>query len=256
MHPAEAPKPEQVRQELTRILSSVSFSRSKRLSRFLSFVVEQALAGNRGRLKEYVIGVEVFGRQESFDPRLDPIVRVEAGRLRAKLQHYYRNEGRDHGIRIDCMKGCYSPVFWKNAPSANPSREALTVAVLPFADFSPEGNQAHLCAGIADELISLLAQVDGVRVASRTSSFAFLGRNEDVRLIGHHLNVNVVVEGSVRREGDRLRITAQLADARDGFEHWSETREWVRADTFAVQKQFSELIVGHLKTMLPDREAG
>jgi hypothetical protein len=104
MRLGQTPKPELIRQELARILHSASFSRASRLSRFLSFVVEQALKGNSSELKEYVLGVEVFDRKESFDPRLDPIVRVEAGRLRTKLQRYYEQEGQADGIHIECPK--------------------------------------------------------------------------------------------------------------------------------------------------------
>ena len=249
----QSPKPELIRQELVRILQSDSFSRAGRLSRFLSFVVDQTLQGNSNRLKEYVLGVEVFDRKESFDPRLDPIVRVEAGRLRTKLQRYYQNEGRSDGIQIECPKGGYTPVFWGISQSVSSSNQTTAIAVLPFADLSAEGNQGHFCDGLTEELISLLAQVSGIRVASRTSSFAFKGKNKDIRQIGRHLNVEVVLEGSVRKEGDQLRITAQLCDVHDGFERWSETHEWVRENPFVIQEQFSRLIVDHLQGMLREQ---
>jgi TolB-like protein len=252
MRLSEIPPRELVLEELARILKSATFRRSRRLSQFLSFVVEQALKGNRSRLKEYVIGVEVFGRQESFDPRLDPIVRVEAGRLRTKLRYYYGNEGRDDKVRIECMRGGYAPVFWRT-PRANLTDELPAIAVLPFCDLSPRGNQAHFCAGITEELISLLAEVEGIRVASRTSSFAFKGRNEDIRVIGRHLNVSVVLEGSVRTYGNRLRITAQLSDVHNGFERWSETHEWANENPLAAQKEFSRLVADRLKMTLLDQ---
>jgi serine/threonine-protein kinase len=250
MRLGQTPKPELIRQELARILHSASFSRASRLSRFLSFVVEQALKGNSIELKEYVLGVEVFDRKESFDPRLDPIVRVEAGRLRTKLQRYYEQEGQADGIHIECPKGGYAPVFWGISPSASSPPESVAIAVLPFTDLSPEGNQGHFCGGITEELISLLTQVSGIRVASRTSSFAFKGKSIDIRQIGRHLSVDLVLEGSVRKQDNCLRITAQLCDVHDGFERWSQTHEWLREDAFAVQKQFSQLVVEHLKAML------
>jgi tetratricopeptide (TPR) repeat protein len=104
-----------VRAQLDRILNSRAFARSPRISRFLTFVVEQTLQGQEDKLKEYLLGVEVFGRMESFDPRIDSIVRVEARRLRYKLEKYYETEGRDDAVFIQLRKGCYVPIFTKKA---------------------------------------------------------------------------------------------------------------------------------------------
>lgn len=103
--------PEAVRGQLERILNSKAFARSPRISRFLSFVVEQTLAGQENKLKEYLLGVEVFGRLDSFDPRIDSIVRVEARRLRYKLEKYYEHEGPSDPVLIQFRKGCYVPAF-------------------------------------------------------------------------------------------------------------------------------------------------
>jgi tetratricopeptide (TPR) repeat protein len=102
---------EAVRGQLERILNSKAFARSPRISRFLSFVVEQTLDGQENKLKEYLLGVEVFGRLDSFDPRIDSIVRVEARRLRYKLERYYENEGPSDPVLIQFRKGCYIPAF-------------------------------------------------------------------------------------------------------------------------------------------------
>ena len=101
--------PASIRSCLDRILGSSQFVRSERMIRFLRFAVEELLAGRAGRLKEYAIGVEVFDRGDSFDPRVDPIVRVEARRLRAKLREYYEHEGRLESLRIDLPRGGYVP---------------------------------------------------------------------------------------------------------------------------------------------------
>jgi tetratricopeptide (TPR) repeat protein len=103
--------PEAVREQLHRILASRAFARSPRISRFLGFVVEQTLAGQDDKLKEYLLGVEVFNRMESFDPRIDSIVRVEARRLRYKLEKYYEMEGQRDEVFIRFRKGCYIPAF-------------------------------------------------------------------------------------------------------------------------------------------------
>ena len=104
------PEPE-VRAELDRILISKGFASAGRLSRLLRYVVEKTLAGESNQLKEYAVGIEVFERDEKYDPRLDSIVRVEAGRLRSKLDEYYNNGGLSSGIRIDLPKGGYSATF-------------------------------------------------------------------------------------------------------------------------------------------------
>ena len=100
-----------IRLELDRIMESRVFSHSHRIRRFLQFIVEEALLGQQQRLKEYLIGLEVFGRKEEFDPRVDSIVRVEARRLRSKIDEYYRTEGRENDVRVELRKGSYVPVF-------------------------------------------------------------------------------------------------------------------------------------------------
>src|SRR5262245_946394 len=106
-----ATAPEAVRKQLERILQSSTFLRSKRLGRFLTFTVEQYLQGRQSSLKEYLVGVEVFNKLESFDPRIDSIVRVEARRLRSKLDRYYQTEGRDDTTVIQFRKGSYVPMI-------------------------------------------------------------------------------------------------------------------------------------------------
>src|SRR5262252_3427823 len=112
--------PERVRGQLDRILASATFADAERGSRFLRFVVQSALEGRSGEVKESVIGVEVLGRSPSFDPKTDPIVRVEAGRLRARLNTYYQNQGKADPVLISLPKGGYVPEFSENklAPRA------------------------------------------------------------------------------------------------------------------------------------------
>ena len=100
-----------IRQQLDRVLESPGLAGSLRLKRFLRYVVEQQLAGEGAKLKEYAIGVEVFDRKEPYDPRLDSIVRVEAGRLRSKLDEYYASDGAADQLRISLPRGSYVPVF-------------------------------------------------------------------------------------------------------------------------------------------------
>ena len=114
---ADPPVPAQ----LDRLLRSTTFRQADRLKRFLSFIVNEALAGRAAELKEYVIGVQVFRKEESFDPRTDPIVRVQARRLRAKLVHYYQQEGPGDALVIELPKGGYAPVFRHRDAPARPA---------------------------------------------------------------------------------------------------------------------------------------
>ena len=104
------PPADDVRHQLDRLLASSGFANAGRMSRFLKFVVEKTLAGEGERLKEYVIGIEVFDRDASYDPRLDSIVRVEAARLRAKLAEYYAGQGRGDPVVLSLPKGGYAPI--------------------------------------------------------------------------------------------------------------------------------------------------
>jgi len=125
-----------------------------------------------------------------------------------------------------------------------------SIAVLPFADLSPAQDQEYFSDGVAEELLNTLTQVHGLRVAARTSSFAFKGRNEDVRKIGELLNVSTVLEGSVRKGGDKVRITAQLIDVDSGYHLWSESFDRELNDIFAVQDEIASAIVSALKGKL------
>lgn len=134
----EALTPQAVRAQLERILNSRTFSRSPRISRFLSFVVDQTLDGQESKLKEYLLGVEVFGRMDSFDPRIDSIVRVEARRLRYKLEKYYETEGQSDTVHIQFRKGCYVPSFAEKRPGeTEPGSGDLPEAPNVFATGNP-----------------------------------------------------------------------------------------------------------------------
>src|SRR3954467_10268452 len=153
---AAPPDAEQdARRQLERVLGSVAFRQVDRLKRFLNFIVSESLAGRGHQLKEYVIGVQVFDKDSSFDPRADPIVRVQARRLRARLVRYYREEGSADALVIELPKGGYTPVF-KNRDAAGSSRRSLgttlagqnTIAVQPLADHSPTKELGYFCEGL------------------------------------------------------------------------------------------------------------
>jgi serine/threonine protein kinase/tetratricopeptide (TPR) repeat protein len=133
-----------------------------------------------------------------------------------------------------------------------PPRDAdvPSVAVLPFSDMSPAKDQEYFCDGIAEELINALTQISGLRVAARTSAFQFKGRARDIRQIGAALNVATVLDGSVRKDGNRLRVAVELIGSIDGYQLWSERFDRNLEDVFAVQDEIAHTIVSTLKGKL------
>ena len=129
-----------------------------------------------------------------------------------------------------------------------PAAAALpgSIAVLPFADLSPAQDQGHFCEGIADELLTALSSVSGLRVASRGASFQFRGGNVDGREVGRSLGVATALEGGVRRSGNRVRVSAQLSSTADGFQLWSGTYDRSVDDIFTIQEEIAQAVVGAL----------
>ncbi len=133
----------------------------------------------------------------------------------------------------------------KSAPTVAPS-----IAVLPFADLSPGHDQEYFSDGLAEQILNDLTKVPGLKVVARTSAFQFKGTNEDLRVIGQKLNVDTVLEGSVRREDKRLRVTAQLIKAKDGFHIWSESYDRDLNDVFSVQDDIAQAVTSALQLKL------
>ena len=129
-----------------------------------------------------------------------------------------------------------------------------SIAVLPFADMSPQKDQDYFCEGMAEELIDALPRLEGLRVVARTSAFRFRGDAPDLREVGEKLNVKTVLEGSVRKAGNRLRINAQLINTQDGYHIWSERYDRDMDDVFAVQDEIARAVVDKLKVKLLGNE--
>jgi TolB-like protein len=300
------------REELGKVLGDPTFRASQRLKDLLRFLVEETLAGRGGELKEYTIGLEVFRKPESFDPRLDNIVRTDARRLRSRLADYYAQGGREDTVRIEFLKGHYSPVFrstvrpqagsdrpeeseagdepapadsalpepsaplqpaepekskpflnfnWKvaavlvaalaivgaitiwlggrNTPSQS---QQPSVLVIPFENRSDDKTDEFFSDGLTDEIIDALARLPGLQVVARGSAFALKGKEIDVREVGKQFNASSILGGSVRRNGSRLRITAQLDDASTGYNLWSQSYDRDSKDIIAIQRDISEAI--------------
>ena len=132
-----------------------------------------------------------------------------------------------------------------------------SIAVLPFVDLSADSeNSAYLGDGLAEELINILSQIPGLRVASRSSSFRFRGKAQDVRDIGKELNVSRILEGSLRRAGNHLRVTAQLVNVDDGYHLWSETYDRRMGDVLAIQEDIARAIAERLQLRSPGERPG
>ncbi len=139
------------------------------------------------------------------------------------------------------------------APAAAPAFDGprdLSIAVLPFVNMSTDPENEYFSEGLSEELLNVLARIEDFRVAGRTSSFAFKGQNQDLRAIGERLSVANILEGSVRKQGNRIRVTAQLIDARSGYHLWSDTYERRLDDVFAIQDEIATEVVKALRLTL------
>ena len=250
-------------------------------------MVEGHLDGKDHELKESVIAIEVFGRSPGFDSRLDPVVRTEAVRLRARLGDYYLKEGKADALVIELPKGGYVPRFrgvedqgtvpvtrgmlartstrlwyafglavvvivlaviawwWIQRRSA-----PVAIAVLPLENTSHDPANEYFADGLTDELIRNLSIIDGLAVRSRTSSFGLKGKPHNIRDAGQQLQADYILEGSVLRAGQQLRIDVQLVRVRDDFPLWSGRFDRELTDVFAIQDEISVGIVNNLRLKL------
>src|SRR6478672_83031 len=244
-----------IREQLVRILNSGPFRQSGRRQRFLEYLVNETLAGRGERLKGYNIALGVFDRPETFDPSVDPIVRMEAARLRDRLREYYETAGQNDPIRIDLPKGTYTPQIefrHEDAPridrrEAPPTQEVSSsgpaVAVLSFDDLSADQKLGYVGDGVAEDIITALSRFPDLVVVARCSSFAYKGKAVDMRQVGKELGVDYVVEGSVRKDGDKLRIVAQLIDTKNGEHVWAERFDRSGVDPWTLQDEVTGMIV-------------
>ena len=323
-----------IREQLVRVLQSRPFHQSDRRQRFLEYLVNETLAGRSDRLKGYNIALEVFDRPETFDPIVDPLVRVEAARLRDRLREYYEGDGQNDPIRIDLPKGSYTPriEFRPAATSATlpdgpigpdgphaatqdqspnlakapaaakddvappaPARserrlrwqiivpalvlilmlgvasawltrdlwmptvpegaaenpvigvpKGPAIAVLPFKNLSGDPKQEYFSDGLTEDILTELSRARDLRVLARNTSFRYKGKAVDASKLGRELKVRYVLEGSVQRSDDRLRVTAQLIDTETGSHIWADRYDRELADVFLVQDEIVSEIVAKI----------
>jgi TolB-like protein len=290
---------------LERLLGTQHFSASSRRGQLLRYLVEHTLKGDADKINEYAIGLDVFQKPTSFDPRIESLVRTEFSRLRQRLKDYYAEGGRRDAIVIDfpprsyvasftfrdasklrettafpdpapalelappsarrarriwligaiavtCVAAVAAIMLWNHhaslAAAKQPIKEPIqAIVVLPFENYSPDHQDDYIADGITEELTNDLAQWRELRVVARTSAFAFKGKGEDIRTIGQQLNADTVLEGSFTRDGNRVRITAQLNRATDGYHLWSHSYETQSNDMLAMQDEVATSITDAIR---------
>ena len=252
------------------VVNSAVFDGSPRLTTFLRFVVDEALAGRAERLKEYTIATSVFGQKESFDPQTNTIVRVQAGRLRRRLEMYYLTDGRNDAIRISVPKGGYSPSFERQdsaepvietASSAGPARpepaksdenrvrpRSPSIAVLPLENYGGDPGDQFFADGLTEETIANLARFKDLFVFSRSTTAKLAQDGADIRQLREELGVDFVLEGSIRKSGSAVRVTVQLIDASSDGHVFAESfdRRCTPEDVFEIQDEIAMLVAGRV----------
>ncbi|HEY1342348.1 MAG TPA: tetratricopeptide repeat protein [Bryobacteraceae bacterium] len=274
------------------MVGSAAFAQSDRLRRFLQFIVTETLAGRREQIKEYAVGVEVFDRGAEFDPRTDPVVRTEARRLRAKLAEYYSTHGNADPVEIQLPKGSYCPVFVGRTaaeppPAHSPRKKSRakvvlvagaallgivlghqlwtrlrqpveppqpSIAVLPLENLSGDAEQEYFADGMTEALTTELAKLGTLRVISTTSAMQYKRKKASVPKIAADLNVDYVVEGSVTRAGNRVRIRAQLIEARVDRHRWADDFDSDLGDILRLQSDLARAIVREMWARLAPKE--
>jgi tetratricopeptide (TPR) repeat protein len=233
----------EIRAQLDLILRSRAFIQSHRIRRFLQFVVEESLLGQPHRLKEYLIGLEVFDRREAFDPRVDSIVRVEARRLRYKLEEYYRSEGREDIVRIVLRKGSYIPMFEYRGAAGGASpvspRRSIEIGLFSLINATSETGAAaeEIQRRLAHVLIKegcfqvVMLRSQSLAPGSETASNAISGNAADY-----------LIEGSLELQEHGFRLLLQLQQSADGSYIWSETTDGRLEDLSSIDHLAQRLV--------------
>lgn len=216
----------EITDELHRILASKTFEKAFRLRELLNWIVLHWLEDHDKQLDCYAIAIAVFSRDESFDASIDPIVRVEASRLRRRLQKYYSGEGISDAVRIDLPSGTYTPQvfhpqFQNLASTADPSGLELgTVTILPFDGEKGDNQTAPISRKIHNQLIRLLTQERSVHVLSRITATQ-MGFPLDVLRLRKEFGIRFVVEGAIVEEEAISHLIIYLTDTSNGYNIWS-----------------------------------
>jgi len=250
--------------QVERLEASQSFAGSERLLQFMRFIVAETLKGNASTLKEAVIGNVIYRRDPPYDPRIDSTVRVEARRLRRKLEDYYLSEGRSDPIRILLPTGSYVPDFEAHAsaenepspmpaPTFEPGRGAM-LAIMPFRALSHEPADEVFADGLTDDVIYMLGQAEGLRVTSRSVVFQFKKKDYSIPAVAQEFAADALLQGTVRHDANRLLITVDLCDPR-GFVLWSDRFEDADQDKTRLQLKVARTLLSRVRIDHSDMRA-
>lgn len=259
-----------INQHLEELVTSPEFIQADRLILFLRHVVNKELDGSNSSINQYSIATEIYGRDASFDPAVDSVVRVDAGRLRTKLREYYDKKDTNYPIRFSLPKGNYGikidislPVASTNLDSQHEKGDfnnqtsstrvvpgKFPIVVLPLDTLSDNKEDQELADGIAAQIIANLSNSTSISVVSRRSAFAYKGKNMDARDIAEELDVSYILEGILRRAGNRVRVSVALIDALNGQQMWSETYQKELDDVFDFQDEIAQSIAAALGSAL------
>jgi adenylate cyclase len=260
-----SPTEEAIRLQLEKILASPHFVNSPNLHNFLRFIVEKTLAGESADIKGYTVATQVMGRKADFDPNLDPIVRIQAGRLRRALEQYYGVQGKSAALVIDVPKGSYVPVFrWVSRQAGSGfvmpggRQEPMlalpsgpSVAVMPLLNLTGDREQEYFTEGLAEELTSELARYQDLRVIAYQSTRRWKGEKIDPRAAGRDLGVRFLVEGSIRRDAKTVKLDLHLVDTHNGQRVWGEQycRELKADSLIALQEEIARQVAARLGSL-------
>jgi adenylate cyclase len=234
--------PATVSRHVDRALSSPLFRKAERQSRFLRFVVDAALLSPAAAIKEFEIGMAVYDRRSDYDPRTDPIVRVEAARLRARLREYYETTPPD-GVRIDIPKGQYIPEFISVRAGSAQSAPDLSILVPPIRSLSPDPGDQTFCDGLTEEVLHQLAQNHRLRVITQSVA-AWLEQKEAPK-------PRFLLEASVQRAGAEIRLTLHLMELTGGGStRLSNVYRATMNDVFLTQERLAAEICGDISAGL------
>lgn len=231
-----------IAQHVNEALGSPLFARAERQARFLRFVVDAALQSPAPLVREFDIARAVYDRRDDYDPRVDPIVRVEAARLRARLREYYE-VAPPARVRIDLPKGRYLPQFtFLAAPHRRPRATETTILVQPCRPLSEPEADAGFSAGLSEEVLHALTRLPGVRVMvppADEGGGALSPLRPDLRM-----------DVTVRRAGGDVRVTMRLVDPADGVTMMSNLYAMTVTDAFAAQEQLAQRMSADVATAL------
>jgi serine/threonine protein kinase/tetratricopeptide (TPR) repeat protein len=221
----------------------------------LGLVLYEMLSGRRAFTGDSAIAImaAVLHKEPAPLQVSPPIQSILARCLKKSPAHRFQSMAQVKEALLAATSGISSPAAAPSSPLEAPSPppdRTPSIAVLPFANMSRDQEDEYFSDGLAEEIINALTQVPDLKVIARTSAFAFKGKNEDIRKIAETLGVSSILEGSVRRAGPRIRVTAQLIRAEDGTHLWSQRYESTMTDVFAIQDEISAAIVEQLRLNL------